>query len=54
VLLLGMTSVTEYVLAFYFLTFECSTFTELINQVQLHLHLHAHRTKSQIQAKAGK
>ncbi|KAF1782538.1 Endonuclease/exonuclease/phosphatase [Phytophthora cactorum] len=43
VLLFGMISVTEYVLTFFFLTFECSTFTELINQVQLHLHLHAHR-----------
>ncbi|KAG7376772.1 Sphingomyelin phosphodiesterase 2, neutral membrane (Neutral sphingomyelinase) [Phytophthora pseudosyringae] len=54
VLLLGMVSVTEYVLTFFFLTFECSTFTELINQVQLHLHLHAHRTNGMVQAKAGK
>ncbi|KAL3672969.1 hypothetical protein V7S43_002268 [Phytophthora oleae] len=50
VLLFGMISVTEYVLTFFFLTFECSTFTELINQVQLHRHLHAHRTKSLVQA----
>ncbi|KAK1940554.1 Sphingomyelin phosphodiesterase 2 [Phytophthora citrophthora] len=52
VLLFAMISVTEYVLTFFFLTFECSTFTELINQVQLHIHLHAHRTKAMIQAKA--
>ncbi|CEG48479.1 sphingomyelin phosphodiesterase 2 [Plasmopara halstedii] len=45
VLIFGVISVTEYVLAFFFLTFECSTFTELINQVQLHLHLQAHRTE---------
>lgn len=52
VLLFAMISVTEYVLTFFFLTFECSTFTELINQVQLHIHLHAHRTKAMVQAKA--
>ncbi|CAH0474476.1 unnamed protein product [Peronospora belbahrii] len=51
VLLLVMISVTEYVLAFFFLTFECSTFTELTNQVQLHLHVHAHRTKEMIVSK---
>ncbi|CAI5725462.1 unnamed protein product [Peronospora destructor] len=51
VLLFAMISVTEYVLTFYFLTFECTTFIELTNQVQLHLHLHAHRTKEIIQAK---
>ncbi|ETK82784.1 hypothetical protein F441_12157 [Phytophthora nicotianae CJ01A1] len=52
VLLFGMISVTEYVLTFFFLTFECSTFTELINQVQLHLHLHTHQIKGMIKAKA--
>ncbi|KAI9916511.1 hypothetical protein PsorP6_017182 [Peronosclerospora sorghi] len=45
VLLLSMGSVAEYVLTFFFLTFECSTFTELMNQVQLHLHLQAQRTR---------
>lgn len=50
VLLFGMISVTEYVLTFFFLTFECSTFTELINQVQLHLHLHTHRIKGIVEA----
>lgn len=51
VLLFGMISVTEYVLTFFFLTFECSTFTELINQVQLHLNDHAQRTRAMAQAK---
>ncbi|OWZ15939.1 Sphingomyelin phosphodiesterase [Phytophthora megakarya] len=50
VLLFGVISVTEYVLTFFFLTFECSTFTELINQVQLHLNSHTHRTNRQIDA----
>ncbi|RLN88884.1 hypothetical protein BBJ28_00017348 [Nothophytophthora sp. Chile5] len=43
VLVLGMIGLLEYVLTFFFLTFECSTFTELTNQVQLHMHLLAER-----------
>ncbi|TDH67794.1 hypothetical protein CCR75_002850 [Bremia lactucae] len=40
--LVGISGI-EYVLAFFFLTFECSAFTELLNEVQLQLHLQEHR-----------
>ncbi|GAB9464787.1 Sphingomyelin phosphodiesterase-like protein [Globisporangium polare] len=38
--IMGLTIVglSEYILAFFFVTLECSTFTELANQVRLHLH----------------
>lgn len=38
--IMGLTvvGVSEYILAFFFVTLECSTFTELANQVRLHLH----------------
>lgn len=36
-LLLAVVGVCEYILAFFFVTLECSTFTELLNQVRLHL-----------------
>ncbi|KAF4321861.1 hypothetical protein G195_004908 [Phytophthora kernoviae 00238/432] len=53
VLAFGMVGLTEYVLAFYFLTFECSTFTELANEVQLHLNLHTEQIKEMIHTKAA-
>lgn len=37
ILLLAITGVCEYILAFFFVTLECSTFTEMANQVRLHL-----------------
>ncbi|TDH69117.1 hypothetical protein CCR75_009150 [Bremia lactucae] len=45
VVVVGLAGISgiEYVLAFFFLTFECSAFTELLNEVQLQLHLQEHR-----------
>ncbi|TDH72194.1 hypothetical protein CCR75_001022 [Bremia lactucae] len=36
----------EFVLEFFFLTYECSTFKELLNEVQLDLYLQEHRMAS--------
>uniref|UniRef100_A0AAV1U174 Endonuclease/exonuclease/phosphatase domain-containing protein n=1 Tax=Peronospora matthiolae TaxID=2874970 RepID=A0AAV1U174_9STRA len=54
VLLFGIISVAEYILTFFFLTFECSTFTELTNEVQLDLHVHTQRKSERLRAKARK
>lgn len=35
---LALQCLVEYILAFFFVTLECTTFTELANQVRLHLH----------------
>ena len=53
VLLFGIISATEYVLTFFFLTFECSTFTELTNEVQLDLHVHTQRNREVMSTKAS-
>ena len=53
VLLFGVNSVTEYVLLFLFLTFDWSTFTKLINEVQLDLHVHTPQNSDMIKAKVS-
>jgi sphingomyelin phosphodiesterase 2 len=38
ILILTIHTILEYILAFFFVTLECSSFTELGNQIRLHLH----------------
>lgn len=45
VLLLGLGALGAYLLAFFFLTFECSAFTELGNQARLHLSVEQARSE---------
>jgi hypothetical protein len=45
--LLAVLGLVEYMLAFFFLTYECSSFTELLNEVRLQLHAEAARGQPQ-------
>lgn len=45
--LLAVLGLVEYMLAFFFLTYECSSFTEMLNEVRLQLHAEAARGQPQ-------